>query len=299
VHTVVTCDRAKWNLMLAQRFYDTLIVEVTDSTGGLHAEQHRELRRYYHALANNPRRRPFYHYNWTRRTAPMVRLLMTLPRRDAPWRVLDAGCGVGTESIFWAVLRDDVEVVGVDICAGRLHVAEARRLVYERRLGKSLNVRFLHQNVFRVLKTERFDVVWTMEAISHIDPAEKFLADVYENLDDKGYAVITDSHVLNPAMAWRLFKLRCQGVAQHSRKAMSTGETISYAQERLFTVGQLAKMLKQAGFASVWGQLSIFFPPVLAQFPALFRVCTWGDVALNKVPLIRNLGGIYTVVASK
>ena len=285
--------------MIAQEFYDLLTSEVVDNTGGLSAEQHRELRRYYHAMAHNRRRRPFYGYNWIRRTAPMARLLIALPSRDVPWRVLDAGCGVGTESIFWAALRDDVDVVGVDISTTRLDVAQARKVAYERRLERSLNVGFLDQDVFRVLRTEQFDLVWTMEAISHIDPAEGFLADVHDSLSDGGHLVISDSHILNPAMAWRIFKLRRQGVAQHAHRAVSTGEIVPYAQERLFTVGQLSDMLRQAGFASVSTQLSVFFPPVVARFPALFRVCTWGDAVLDRVPLIRNLGGIYTVVAGK
>lgn len=285
--------------MLAQQFYNILTAEVIDNVVRLQATHCQELRRYYHALVNNPRRRLFYRYNWVRRTAPMVRLLMLLPKCDVPWRVLDAGCGVGSESIFWSSLRDDIEVVGVDVCARRLDVAEARRIAYEHQFGRSLKVRFLEQDVFRVLNAEHFDVVWTMEAISHIDPAEKFLANVFENLGDSGHVVISDSHILNPAMAWHIFKLRRQGVALRTCKTTSRGETVSYAQERLLTVGGLSRMLKQVGFASVRTQLSIFFPPILAQFPTLFPLCTWYDFALGKVPLLRNLGGIYTVVASK
>ncbi len=58
-------------------------------------------------------------------------------------------------------------------------------------------------------------------------------------------------------------------------------------------------MLKQTGFLSVKAQLSVFFPPGLARFPKLFFSCTWSDAVLNRVPLIRNLGGIYTIVAAK
>ena len=286
-------------MMLARQFYDVLTAEVLNNTMELHPELHQELRRYYRALADRPEYRDFHRYSWTRRTAPMAHLLKTLPRRNVPWRVLDAGCGLGTESIFWSALRDDIQVVGVDLSSRRLDVAEARRTAYERHLGRPLQARFLEQDVFTILATEHFDVVWTMEAISHIDPAEKFLANTSENLGDRGHIVISDSHIWNPAMAWRVFRLRRKGVALHTHKATSTGEPISYAQERLFTVGQLSRMLKQGGFSSVKAQLSVFFPPSLAQFPRLFSFCTWSDTVLNKVPLIRNLGGIYTIVAAK
>jgi 2-polyprenyl-3-methyl-5-hydroxy-6-metoxy-1,4-benzoquinol methylase len=285
--------------MSAQKFYDLLAVEVRDNTLGLQAQEYHELRRYYHALADNPENEAFYRYNWVRRTVPMARLIMSLPERNVPWRVLDAGCGVGTESIFWCTLRDDIEVVGVDISASRLSVAEARRVLYEHRLGRSVNVRFLEQNVFRTLKDDRFDLVWTMEAISHIDPAEEFLTAVSENLGDRGHLIISDSHILNPAMAWRILKMRCRGMAAHVYKSTSSGEIIPYAQERLLTAGQLSKMLKRAGFPLVQIQLSIFFPPILARVPILFSVCTRVDAVCDRIPLVRNLGGIYTTVASK
>jgi len=138
-----------------------------------------------------------------------------------------------------------------------------------------------------------------MEAISHIDPAEEFLTAVSENVGDRGHVVISDSHILNPAMAWRIFQMRRRGVEAHTHKATSTGETISYAQERLLSARQLSKMLKQAGFSSVQTQLSVFFPPRLARVPSLSSIGTGIDSILNKVPVLRNLGGIYTIVASK
>lgn len=64
--------------------------------------------------------------------------------------MLDAGCGVGTESIFWSILRAEVEVVGADISDRRLAVAEARQIAYERCLGKPLKARFLNQDVFKI-----------------------------------------------------------------------------------------------------------------------------------------------------
>ncbi len=283
--------------MLAQEFYDILMKEVLGDVPGL--ELHQELRRYYWTLVEAPKHRDFHRYNWVRRTEPMVRLLKSLPKRESPWRVLDAGCGLGTESIYWSTVRDDVEVLGVDLSARRLSVAQARHMVCERLLGRPLNVRFLEQNVFSVLNSEEFDIVWTMEAISHIDPAEQFLADVSENLGDRGYIVISDSHIWNPAMAWRVLNLRRREVALRTHKTTSQGETVTYAQERLLTVGWLSRTLTQVGFASVQTQLSVFFPPFFAQGSTSLRVCARFDTIMNGIPVIRNVGGIYTLVASK
>ncbi|GAB4546798.1 MAG: hypothetical protein Kow0063_41320 [Anaerolineae bacterium] len=285
--------------MLAREFYDVFSDELCKNTEALPVELSQELGRYYRALVEKSGHREFHRYNWIRRTEPMARLLKALPERDTPWRVLDAGCGLGTESIYWSTLRDDIQVLGVDVSARRLEVARARHIAYERHLGRPLNVRFVEQDVFSVLRAQPFDVVWTMEAISHIDPAEKFLADVSRNLGDHGHLVISDSHIWNPVMAWRVFRLRRQGVALRTQKTTRQGESITYAQERLLSVGWLSRRLRQVGFASVHAQLNVFFPPFVARHTSLHSLCAWFDTLMNMVPVIRNVGGIYTLVASK
>lgn len=250
-------------------FYKQLAAEVSENCDGLDIESYSCLAYYYGKLKNNVKLRSFYQYNWMRRIALMQNIITALPRRNRPWRILDAGCGVGTESIFWSTLRDDLEVIGVDINTERLNTAVARQKTYEMRLGRSLNIRFLEQDVFGALNTEHFDLVWVMEAISHIDPAEDFLSNVSKNLGSAGYLVISDSHILNPATAWRIYRLRRSEVAVCTCKTISTGETVSYAQERLFTVHQLSKMLKVVGFQSTKTQMS-FFP--LPQWP-VFLFC--------------------------
>jgi len=285
--------------MLAQEFYAAFTDELLKNTTGLPSQHYQELRRYYQSLVEDAGHRDFHRYNWTRRTEPMLRLLETLPERNQPWRVLDAGCGLGTETICWGMLRDDIHVLGVDLSGPRLEVAQARSRAYQRHIGRPLNVSFLERDVFGVLESEHFDVVWTMEAISHIDPVEEFLAAVSRNLGDRGYLVVSDSHIWNPAMAWRVLSLRRRGVALRTHKTTSQGETVTYAQERLLTVGWLSSMLKRVGFAAVRAQLSVFFPPLLAGHPSLLSAAAGFDTVMNKVPVIRNLGGIYTLVASK
>jgi 2-polyprenyl-3-methyl-5-hydroxy-6-metoxy-1,4-benzoquinol methylase len=196
-------------------------------------------------------------------------------------------------------VRDDIEVTAVDIHAGRLEIAQARQDAYESRLGKGLNLRFLQLDVFRAMDAGTYDLVWAMESISHIDPAEAFLTRVAERLDTGGRLVISDSHILNPAMAWRVWRLRASGVAERSQRTLASGAALPYAQERLFTVGQLSRKLRAAGFRSVRSHLTVFFPPALARFPSAFRVFVRLEDLLDKVALIRNLGAIYTVVASR
>ncbi|MCB0195306.1 MAG: methyltransferase domain-containing protein [Anaerolineae bacterium] len=282
----------------AHIFYNQLEVEVLEARNRLGATHSAYLEKYYSKLLNS-KLRAFYRYNWVRRTGPMQQLILSLPRRDTPWRLLDAGCGLGTESIFWSTLRDDVEVVGVDVSTERLETAQARLETYQKRVGKTLNVCFVEENIFTILDSQQFDLVWTMEAISHIDPAESFMQHVFNNFSPHGHLVISDSHILNPAMAWRIYKMRQHGVVERTQKATTTGEVIPYAQERLFRVNQLVKILKEIGFHSVESQLSIFFPAHIALYKNTFSFCKRLERLLNRFPGIRNLGGIYTVTAEK
>jgi SAM-dependent methyltransferase len=283
----------------ANAFYDRLVAEVLDNDNCLGPSDYACLSHYYEALEEKAALRSFYRYNWTRRVAPMAALVLALPRRDVAWRILDAGCGVGTESIFWSSLREDVEVIGVDISPDRLAVAKARQAAYERRLGRCLDLRFWEQDVLNAPKGEGLDLVWAMESISHIDPAQEFLTKVYQSLNPGGALVLSDSHLLNPAMLWRVFRLRVSGVEERIRKELPGGGSISYAQERLFSVGRLSRMSRRAGFRSVQSQLGIFFPPLLARFSFALQACIRLDALLTQVPLVRNLGGIYTIVAHK
>ncbi len=276
-----------------QKFYLILLDELGSFSGNVTAEE-QLIEQYYKKLFHEPKLCQFYQYNWRRRVQPMAQLLLELPRREMPWRILDAGCGVGTEAMLWASLRNDVEVTGVDISAERLQAASSRSTYYEHKIGHSLRIEFCDQSVFSILKEKSFDFIWSMEALSHIDPAEEFLASAFANLPAGGKLVISDSHLLNPAMLWRIFKLRRQGIRQ-TYKSTTAGEIISYAEERLFSVPGLVRMLRRVGFNTVSTQLSIFLPPVMAQF----RFFPTLDNLLNSVPIIRYSGGIYTIVAVK
>ncbi len=281
-----------------QANYNKLVHEVEENLLNLNQKNFEEFCTYYKSLCKLPAKRPFYRYNWLRRTAPMVKLIESLPVREKPWKILDAGCGVGSESIFWASLRDDIEVVGADIKQERLDVAKARLEKMKNVTGKSLKVTFELTNIFELLDAKQFDLIWTMEAISHIHPAEDFLSAAYNSLEPGGHLIISDSHLLNPKMQWRIIKLRRKS-PKYTQKVLDDGSRIGYADERLFAVPFLKRLMRNAGFTDIHSQLSIFFPPGLFRCKQLLPIHTAVDKALNQIPLLRLIGGIYTLSGKK
>lgn len=280
-------------------FYDDLITEVLWNRSNLSDAHCSELRRYYHNLVAHPEYHAFYRYNWLRRTEPLRQLVTALPHRHRSWRVLDAGCGVGTETLFCAQMRPDIEIWGVDLDTQRLNTARARKAAHERNMCQELRVHFREGNVFDTLADQRFDLVWTMEAISHIHPAEVFVRCTAESLGAGGHLIISDSHIINPAIAWRVWRLRRQGLETHTEKTTEAGETVPYAQERMFAVWQVGQMLRDAGFARHTTQLSIYLPPAATRLERLFSILRQADRLLNRIPVLRYLGGIYTISAEK
>lgn len=276
-------------------FYGLMVKEVTENLLRLDELQSATLAAYYRSMVQHPEWLRFYQYNWSKRVEPMLGLLQSLPMGDRPWRLLDAGCGVGTESIFFSSSRSDLEITGVDIADRRLTAANARKTAYETYLDRALSIRFTNQDVFELLRSQHYDLIWSMESISHIDPAEKFVEDAFRSLEDLGSLVISDSHQLNPVVFVRALKHQRRGGNRDTRKVVS-GNSISYARERVFSVPHLVSLLKTAGFHRIRSQLSIYFPKQLSHFIGLLR--HW-DSFWNRIPLLRYVGGIYTITAGK
>ena len=272
-------------------FHARLVTELDQNPNHLPADQLFTLRKYYKNIVTQPAKRPFYAYNWTRRVEPLFKALQNMPEDG---HMLDAGCGVGTESFFASAVRPDIHITAVDFHDERLAAAQIRN-------PHQTQVTFKQANIFNVMAEQEFDLVWTMEALSHIDPAEKFISDAFSALRPGGKLIVSDSHILNPKMMWRIYKIRRKAsyAGYAHEKVMSTGEKISYANERLFATSQLKKLLAQVGFKNIVFQLSVFFPPSLAQVKSIFNLAKRADQFANQLPLIRQLGGIYTVTAQK
>jgi ubiquinone/menaquinone biosynthesis C-methylase UbiE len=104
-------------------------------------------------------------------------------------RVLDAGCGPGTETLLLARLVPDGEVVGIDLAAGMVKTA----FDTARRRGVR-NVAFFQADV-AALPQEfggRFDAVVSFGAFHHYPDPAAALREMHRVLSEHGRAVVID-----------------------------------------------------------------------------------------------------------
>ncbi|MFQ6674682.1 MAG: class I SAM-dependent methyltransferase [Fidelibacterota bacterium] len=281
---------------LAARFYRLVEREVNSTCDHLSEEQATTLRTYYQNLIRHSGRIPYYRHNWARRLMAITKEILT---SNGNLEILDVGCGEGTESIFFATLRDGVAVWGIDCCSPRLFTAQRRKTYYEKLWDKQLGVSFHNGDVFSIPGDRTFDFIWIMEAISHIHPAESFIEKLPHLLRDGGIVAISDSNLLNPLMIWMVLRLRWKGIYFSRTTLRETGQVVEMVEERLFTPYAIERKLLSLGFTIKTRTLGGFFHPAVGQLPAVAARLNRLENICQKVPGLASLAGIYTVVAQK
>lgn len=162
---------------------------------------------------------------------------------EAPY-ILDAGSGLGTQSILFALLG--ARVHGVDLRQDRVIIAGKRSARWAEKFGAQLDTRFACESLFSLPVKETYDYIWICQAISHIEPAEGFLDLAYKLLKPGGQVVVYDPNGLY--IPNQFHQLRNRGVHIHRTLTLHTGEVVPYAVERLFTFGGIQRLLRRSGF---------------------------------------------------
>jgi 2-polyprenyl-3-methyl-5-hydroxy-6-metoxy-1,4-benzoquinol methylase len=261
------------------------------------------LRRYYQNLfLTDGTPSPLGVYGYASRLAPA---LQSLGEAEPTVRLLDAGCGYGTESLLFALLG--AKVTGVELVSERTELARLRRDFYQKRVSASLSAQFINADIIRYLKRAGpFDVIWIMEAISHIHPLEAFLPLAYQRLSPGGLLITSDPNALNPITLYRAYRIR--GAPRYTLRIKArdpdSGAPVYEAVERIFSVLDYTRMLSKTGFevrqVSMSGFLGASFVPLsLRKSKPVFTMLTSVQKILQTLPALRLMGTVYTVVAQK
>ena len=234
-------------------------------------------------------------------------------------KILDAGCGIGSESILFSMFG--ASVIGVDIISERLQLAKERKSFFEKKLGCNLNLEFINGNIFEIINQYRFDAIWLREAISHIHPLETFLEIVYHKLGKNGLIYISDSNWANPYIKYAIFqnyhgrfkwywlfsRLRESSTFYvHPQLNPTSDIPVFMAEERLFSPRAMLRMLEKTGFHTVSWRTTAFLPKATlsklapsSKKPTIYNFLCQYERLLQNVPYVRGLGARVIWIGEK
>ena len=100
-------------------------------------------------------------------------------------RILDVGCGLGATSIYLAK-NYNAEATGITISPVQVEMASRAAS------AQQVNARFLLMDAQAVQFDQQFDVIWSIESISHYQHREKFFTSAVNLLKPGGTFAIVD-----------------------------------------------------------------------------------------------------------
>ena len=155
-----------------------------------------------------------YYRSYRRHFGPYVRgyyarqsreLVDLIRARRAP-RVLEVGCGCGTESLWAAIQGGDV--TGIDIDPELQAVAKARLALIEQETGEKLACAFRRIPVLDADETKPFDIIFLEQSFHHLEPRADVVAKLARLVTPGGHVVFSEANGWNPLLQAFLFKLR-------------------------------------------------------------------------------------------
>ncbi len=159
-------------------------------------------------------------------------------------RLLEIGCGLGTESLWFAL--KGARVTGLDVRKDRITVARVRQKVVEEMLDQSLACTFEIASVLDYL-AEPFDVVWLEQAFHHLEPRADVVPKLASLVVPGGYLVISEANALNPFLQLELLVRR--GLPRVTKYSSPDGQIRYYGVERITTASAIRRAFSDKGVA--------------------------------------------------
>ena len=188
-------------------------------------------------------------------------------------RVLEIGCGIGTDTVNFA--RNGAQVTAVELSEESLGITRKRLALY----GVENNVRLYQGNAEHLsgfVPVEQYDLVYSFGVIHHTPHPSRVLDEICFYLKEKGVLKIMVYHRYSWKVFWILFtygkgrfwKLD-QIVAQHSEA--QTGCPVTYT----FSKKQLRALLEAHGFKITEQFVEHIFPYKISDYVQYRYVKAW------------------------
>ena len=179
--------------------------------------------------------------------AQQITEIETRVRANPGARVLEVGCGMGTESLWLAMCGADI--MGIDVRSERLAVAQNRHQVLADEMGCKLTAEFSNTSLLDLADDKKFDFIWMEQTFHHLEPRAQSVAKIAALLKPGGEVVISEANAWNPFLQAQLFLRR--GLPKVVTMTVADGGKHAYGDERVTTAGGLRKILAAAGIEQV------------------------------------------------
>ena len=188
-------------------------------------------------------------------------------------RVLEIGCGIGTDTMNFA--RNAASVTAVDLSEKSLEMARKRAEVY----GLTGRIRFFHgsaEQLDQIMPPETFDLIYSFGVIHHTPHPDRVLEQVRKYVHPGSTAKIMVYHrhswkvfwilmTYGKGRFWRLSEI----VARHSEA--ETGCPVTYT----YTKRELRELLERHGFKVTQMQVEHIFPYRIRDYVQYRYVKEW------------------------
>lgn len=261
-----------------------LVSELNGGNQSLGSDTIANLRRYYSHLCLA---------RYASRIMPLSNEILRRKEQNKRTRVLDVGCGMGTETLLSAVWGAEA-CVGIDVNMKRIEIAKERMGWYLDRVRSPHDVSFLHADVNEI--RGEFDVVFSMESVSHIGELRQFVAHVSDILSSDGTFIVTDTNKNNPVAFARAARVwRKMGGKVSAIKYGQGNVTIPYAHERLLSGPEIASLVREAGHSRISISMGGYLPCRFLDS----RVGSHLERFIATLPIIRQFGGYWSLTAGE
>lgn len=204
-------------------------------------------------------------------------------------RVLEIGCGTGTE-LLWSAQSGAAQVEGIDISS--VGITKANQTISAASLGDRVTAKVMNVEALEY-PAESFDVVLDREVLSSIEKTA-CIKEIARVLVPGGCFIGIECLGHNPIFNW------------HRKSKEKRGERLPWAVANILKRSDLALMEQTFGLLEVrhYHLLLVLATPFLLRMPhsisrVMQRLLNWIDGALLSIPLVQPLAFKVVFVATK
>jgi SAM-dependent methyltransferase len=212
-------------------------------------------------------------------------------------RVLDAGCGFGSDAILFGLCG--AEVIGVDLFPGLVQIAGLRKRLYEEYFGVHPDVQFRAENLLNLTGNLTYNLIWSNGSIEHIHPVEDFLQVCWDRLEPGGRLIIANVNGLSPYAQLKALYARGFNLYREKFADPVSGDCVVYAMERLLAFPWLKAALRKPGFEIVSVVTQGLIPAFFVRGRRSYELTRNLERLLAAVPGVSFVMEGYVIVAEK